>query len=229
MTTSTEVGPPLEEAEARDLTDRIRSTAEDLWALLLEAHDRRAWRVLGYGTWAEYVHTEFGMSRSRSYEVLDQGKVIRAIEGASDVRVPGQGITAEAARDLKPELPEVADRVKREVNGHREQHPDAPDDDVQQVVRRAVDEERDRIRKQREDREAIDALNAKAPDGFDPDADRAAIHARSKLYRAVEALNDLPDPEAMAESIPEWEAHNLAGVADACGWLATFADRWETP
>lgn len=41
--------------EARALTDRIRDAVEATWALLLEAHEQRAWAALGYGTWAEYV------------------------------------------------------------------------------------------------------------------------------------------------------------------------------
>lgn len=40
--TSAEV-VPLDEHRARQLTDRIRQAADQLWSLLLQAHDGRAW------------------------------------------------------------------------------------------------------------------------------------------------------------------------------------------
>jgi hypothetical protein len=35
--------------EPRTLTDRIRRAADDLWRLLLEAHERRAWEKAASG------------------------------------------------------------------------------------------------------------------------------------------------------------------------------------
>lgn len=58
--------------EARHLTDAIKSSAERLWSLLMEAHDRKAWAALGYTTWRDYAMTEFGMSQSHAYRLLDQ-------------------------------------------------------------------------------------------------------------------------------------------------------------
>lgn len=69
--------------EARALTDRIRDSVEATWALLLEAHEQKAWAALGYATWAEYVSAEFNMSRRHSYRLLDHGRVVQAIEEAT--------------------------------------------------------------------------------------------------------------------------------------------------
>src|SRR5919106_4677116 len=68
---------------ARELTNRIKTGLEGIFdqiyeveQLLLEAHNRRAWQALGYKTWEEYVKTEFDLSRRRSYQLLDQARVI---------------------------------------------------------------------------------------------------------------------------------------------------------
>src|SRR5262249_20100406 len=62
---------PLNTNEARKLTIRIRAGMRQACLLLLEAHDRGAWKAMGYRSWDNYVHQEFGLSRSRSYELLD--------------------------------------------------------------------------------------------------------------------------------------------------------------
>lgn len=36
---------------------------EDVWELVKQAYTSRAWRVLGYDTWDEYVEVEFGSAR----------------------------------------------------------------------------------------------------------------------------------------------------------------------
>jgi hypothetical protein len=73
--------------EARALTDEIKGATERLYALLLQAHEGRAWSALGYDSWRDYAMTEFGMSQSRAYQLLDQGRVIQAIEAARSADV----------------------------------------------------------------------------------------------------------------------------------------------
>ena len=69
--------------------------------LLLEAHDRGAWRVLGYGTWQEYMKKEFDLSRSRSYQLLDRARVRQALLAA--------GVEAVAPADpSKPDSPLIS-------------------------------------------------------------------------------------------------------------------------
>lgn len=49
---------PLDEhgaRKARELTDRIRQAADDLWARLLEAHQEQAWADLGYDSWRDWA------------------------------------------------------------------------------------------------------------------------------------------------------------------------------
>lgn len=46
-------------AEARAVTDRIRSSMGDLMEQIVRAHIGRAWLALGYESWTEYVKGEF--------------------------------------------------------------------------------------------------------------------------------------------------------------------------
>lgn len=107
----------LTEVEARQLTDDIKETAEQLWKLLLRAYEGKAWKVLGYVSWEAYVKTEFDMGRSHSYRILDQGKVILALQEAASVNLgtrevsPLGDISERDARDIKPVLPQVQCRV----------------------------------------------------------------------------------------------------------------------
>jgi hypothetical protein len=106
----------LNEVEARALTERIRTLGQDVCILLVEAHERRAWVVLGHSTWEHYVRSELSMSRTRSYELLDQGRIILALAAAAGVpRLPT--ISAYAAEQIKPHLAEVLEIVRASTEG----------------------------------------------------------------------------------------------------------------
>jgi hypothetical protein len=125
--------------EARRITDRIKAGLDELWALLLEAHERRAWAALGYGTWEAYVQGEFAMSRQQSYRLLDQGRVIREIRAVVEPVSPmgDTTVSEREARDLAPDLPEVVDEVRDEVDKlGPEPEPEQVADAVKDVVTR---------------------------------------------------------------------------------------------
>jgi hypothetical protein len=126
----------LTRREALELTEKIKATAATLWRLLEEAHRREAWRALGYPSWTAYIHTEFQMSRSRSYQLLDQATVITAIETAAGEVSTMVDISERDARDLKPVLTAVTNEIRERV-----ERGDDPDD----VVRDAID----RVRQKR--------------------------------------------------------------------------------
>ncbi|MFY1576160.1 hypothetical protein ACN26Z_14860 [Verrucosispora sp. WMMD703] len=86
-----------------------------MWALLMEAHERRVWRALGYNTWEAYVRDRFDMARRTSYQVLDQARVIRAIEEATEDVRHGAQITERQTRDIKPILGEVVQTIRQRV------------------------------------------------------------------------------------------------------------------
>ena len=47
-------------AAARDLTDQIKTGMESVYHLIRSAYRGRAWAVLGYRSWDDYVTREFG-------------------------------------------------------------------------------------------------------------------------------------------------------------------------
>lgn len=101
---------PITAPEARLLTDRIKAAAEHLWALLLEAHERQAWKALEYPSFTAYAKAEFGMGASHAYRLLDQGRVIRALEAVTHSPV-GEIVSERIARDIKPHLVEVTAEI----------------------------------------------------------------------------------------------------------------------
>lgn len=135
-TVTGEIIEPIGNADAVALTQRIKDAAESIWSLLLEAHERQAWRVLGYATWADYVKCEFDMSRSRSYHLLDQARVIREIGSVVSTSVD---ISEAEVRDLKP----VVDEVKAEI---AEAVKDAAPEDVPAIVKETITQKRETIR-----------------------------------------------------------------------------------
>ena len=70
---------PMTEADARELTERIRRTQDDWCRLVYEAHEREAWRAMGYKGWLEYVYAELPMGRSRAYQLLAHAKITLAL------------------------------------------------------------------------------------------------------------------------------------------------------
>lgn len=148
-TVTGEVTPDLTRGEAQALTDRIRDSVQQAWSLLLEAHERRAWAALGYDRWEDYIGAEFAMGRRRSYQLLDQGRVIREVAAACRPRATPETvddpepceqmftpeITEAEARDIKPVLPLVVEAI-------RERTADATPEQVPGIVRSIVREHR---------------------------------------------------------------------------------------
>lgn len=51
--------------QARSLTDRIKIAVDGTWELIKQVYTTRAWSVLGYETWDDYVDVEFGTVKLR--------------------------------------------------------------------------------------------------------------------------------------------------------------------
>src|SRR5262249_12810513 len=96
----------LSEDQARRLCDQIRKGLGELSLLLVRAHKGRAWVALGYDSWERFVRTEFALSRSRSYQLLDHGVTITALRDAAGM--DGYPVISEGlARRIKPRLGEL--------------------------------------------------------------------------------------------------------------------------
>ncbi len=119
-TAATEVAGPMTKVEAQAITERIRSAVDSLGVLVEQAHDRRAWKALGYATWEAYVSKEFGFTRQRSYQLLDQGRMTKAIAEAAGDLTTDVVIPEAAAREIKPVIEEVTADVAARVEAGQE-------------------------------------------------------------------------------------------------------------
>jgi hypothetical protein len=197
-------GQPLTEACARALTERIRNATQHVCLLLREAHEGRAWSALGYRTWEQYVKREFNLSRSRSYELLDQGRVIAELQMAAGLsEIPD--ISAYAAVQIKPYLAEVTTSI-------RERARKQPGARLVEIIGDVVRQQRARIRELQEARRqhASAALSISRPE-------------LDHLYTAIQCLAQMPDAVDIVAQIPD-EASQLSVVEPALQWLSDFVE-----
>lgn len=164
-----EPGDTLSKADAHEVTAKIKAYAGVAWLLLLEAHKRQAHKAMGYPTWADYVSAEFDMSKSRSYQLISQAKVILELTEAvsTDVDVSTMvDISEREARDLAPVVHEAKAAVVEAVEALPA---DAPAEDKADAVRDALD----RLRAT-----AVEARRPKVAAGEDPSGDAGEVPTR---------------------------------------------------
>lgn len=104
----------LNKSQARKLTERINKSAGDLCMLMADAYNGKVWVSLGYESWRDYAVSEFSISKSRAYQLLDQAKIISAIkEIAVSTNVE---ISESTARAIKPVLHTVIKGIEEKVS-----------------------------------------------------------------------------------------------------------------
>jgi hypothetical protein len=213
--------------EAQTLTERIKTATREVCLLLLEAHQRRAWVPLGYRSWREYVRSELGLSRSRSYELLDQARVVRMIQKeARTSQLPD--ISPYAAGQIRPHLAEVTQMIRiRSAN--------VPEDDVTEVVAEVIREVRTRVVVGQGAARAAVATNghqtAVADPPSEPPSDGLAEQRQQhvdplRLSAAIQSLANMPPAREVAARIPEDEAYRLDRLESARRRLGELASRW---
>lgn len=238
----------MQESEAREITEAIRSAATATYILLAQAHERKAYKALGYNTWADYVREEFEISPQRSYQLLDLSKAVSMIESATPEGTQVQ-LTEAQARDIKRELPKITERIQEEtlgmgadeagdtvdriLNEAREQQK-ADDKVVSDKEKKLAEAEQDGYHKGLE--AAADALlEADMPDSMTNEADDEFLEIEvsgekgispadsMNLYNFVNAMTgiqSLPEPEDFAEIIPESRFDEILQQAmTASAWM----------
>lgn len=191
----------IDAGRARALTERIRHAAQELCLLLAEAHSVRAWAALGHPSWSEYVRVELGMSRTRSYELLDQATVIRALAEAAGVdEMPA--VSAYAAHQVKPRLAAVAAEVRARTAG-------LPPAQALRTVAEVVDAERAAARPGR-----LSVI----------DGDDGVAGPTEAFEQALQAIAAAGDPVALSRRLPPSARPAVARRARrAAAFLDTFA------
>lgn len=129
----------MSETEAKEVTAAIRSAVTATYILLAQAHEGKAYKALGYETWAEYVKEEFEISPQRSYQLLDLSKTIKMIE---EVSPEGTNIklTEAQARDIKRELPKITEQIKEET---KDLDPEEAEDHVGRIIEDARQQQKE--------------------------------------------------------------------------------------
>ena len=129
--------PELTEADAREITERIKTTTNVLYLLVKRAHAGKAYKALGYATFADYVKAEFNFSKVYAYRLLNQANFIEAIEA----KVP-EGteiyISEPVSTKLKKVLPELLSEIEQRVD------PEDDPDHVGAVIDDIIRERQDR-------------------------------------------------------------------------------------
>lgn len=135
----------LSGSEAKELTDEItaymRRASEKIHELVARAHAGKAHLALGYATWGEYVTGELDMSVSRSYQLINMDRVIRAFDEALPDGASVE-LTEAVARDVHRDLDAIAGRIREETAGLEAEDAAARAGEI-------VEEERSRIRDSR--------------------------------------------------------------------------------
>jgi hypothetical protein len=202
----------LDESGARDLTEEIKDATRQVCLLLHEAHQGRAWLALGYASWEAYVQAEFSLSRSRSYELLDQSRVIRTLMAAAGTSGTPE-ISAYCATQVKPYLPEMIDEVRVRTAGTSE-------DEALAIVLKVVRERRQLIDRERSDRPGAAATRGED----DSSAGRVQL---LQLRQVIGQLARMPPVDAVIASLEGGDAGDLESMDRALDWLEEFAAAWK--
>lgn len=98
---------PMTFAEAKAITAKIAEAVEGVHALLLKAHEGKAWTALGYSSWREYATQEFQYSQRRAYQLLDYARVMVVMDNCTLVQKPSER-QARPLTSLPPEQQPIA-------------------------------------------------------------------------------------------------------------------------
>lgn len=181
----------MSEDEAHEITDAIRATATATYVLLARAHEGKAYKALGYETWAEYVKNEFDMSTQRSYQLLDLSKAVAMIESVTPEGTEVR-LTEAQARDIKRELPRITEIIEEETEGMEPE-------DASETVDRLIEEMRDAKREEAKRQEELEASLAENDEEARNDALETAADALLAAEDEVDTLN-ADSPEGMTSS-----------------------------
>lgn len=238
--------PPLNEDEAREITDRIKSTTNILYVLIKRAHAGRAWKALGYTSFEGYVKEEFDYSRSYAYKLLNQANVIEAIEA---VAPPGTSVYVGelTARGLKKSLPELLEEVEERTSDHEPEEATAIIEDIIRETKERKDEDETFD----EDFGDFNAGDYSSPsnafDYIDDDDDSldeflgsdddpsAVVNKLENLYTLLTGLQNFTDLAAkdnLGDLLPliptdrRDEVSRLVGINTE--WMEKLKNQWET-
>jgi hypothetical protein len=198
-------------SEAESLTERIRCSVHLVSTLLLEAHSRRAWVALGYPTWERYTRVEFGISRSRSYELLDHGHVLIEVMRVAHVTDP-PAVSVRSAQQVRHAIPVLLAAVAERTKGLTAER-------AKEIIPAIVREIAESRAARGTDHGGMNARVADFPVGGEA---RTSV-ALSRLVAAIDYLASMPDAQTTAHRMPSGARRRLGRLPVAMRWLAEFS------
>jgi regulator of replication initiation timing len=104
----------MSRSEAENVTKLIKENFDSLGAMLMNARDRKAYKVLGYRTFEIYCNTEFGKSISSAYQLIEDARVVAQLEAEISKQYTEPvtlNFPSSHLRQLK-DIPEIGDKLK---------------------------------------------------------------------------------------------------------------------
>lgn len=249
--------PNMDESEAREITEAIRSAATATYLLLAQAHAGKAYKALGYETWKDYVHEEFEISTQRSYQLLDYSKTIQMLESVTPEGTQIK-LTEAQARGIKKELPKITEQVAEETRGRTpEEAEETVDRIVEDIREQKKADEKVLAQKQKELEEAerdgfhsgleaaADAMleadgpgqmGSSADDEFlevEVSGDGSSLSANDSMalynfFNILTGATSLPEPDDFIKIIPESRFDEIENqLLETTGWFNRFQTIWE--
>lgn len=191
--------------EASRLTQRIKTAGRNLSRLVLRAHEGRAWIALGYDSWEQYARQEFGLSRSRSYELVDQARVIKALSSAAQVPADLR-VSPWAIREIKRYVPELLETIRQRASATASRR------EAVELIGQVVEEKRAALKGRRDQPQAVAPLEMRRPE--------------VEAWKAIQCLATLPPAFIVARAMEsERMQYDPLAIERALGWLHDLADR----
>lgn len=189
----------LSKADAQALTDRIRAAVDGLGSLVERAYDQKAWKAMGYATWEAYVGKEFGFTRQRSYQLLDQGKVAKELAVATGDLSNAFDISARDAAAVKSDLSAVTEEIKKRVEAGEK-----PTKVVDEVIAKKRAEKEDARKAKAEQQAKNDAIRDQARAAL-PESIKVQEQAKADAKAHRTEMTILESLEAAKDRIAELE------------------------
>ena len=232
--------PELNETEAREITNKIRTTTNVLYLLIARAHAGKAHVALGYSSFENYIKEEFNYSKSYAYKLLNQANVINAIEAVSPEGTQVY-VSDATARGLKASMDDFIPELEERMAG-------VPADEAGEVIEELIAEYKERQAERAAEEDDDDDFDGEytgngeysgdysfddeeeevdAFAGQDPAEVRRRYEAVYNLYSALTNLTQMPSNEDLIETIPvERRPQVTAYLEIAIPWLQSFQEEW---
>lgn len=191
--------------ELEEVISRGLETFREVGMALFAIRERKLYRTT-HGTFEAYCLDRWSFTDRRARQLIDAAEIGTVVPVQNEAQ----------ARALAPlaDEPEAMQAAWAEASEATEGKPTA------EAIRQAVEQAR-------ADRQAIRDLNALAPEGFDPEADRARAERIQTVFMAARELLELPPPEAVVAELDDYHDHHRPQVEEAAAWLTSFAEAWK--